>query len=77
LYKVFYMNLDTSSFNSIVEAAYSLSLNDRLELKNLLEHNIADERRNEIFANYKANKKAEKEGKFKSSSSIKELKKML
>ena len=77
MYKVFYMNLDTSSFNSIVEAAYSLSLNDRLELKNLLEHNIADERRNEIFANYKATKKAEKEGKFKSSASIIKLKKML
>ncbi len=71
------MNTDNFSFSNIVDAIYNLPLDDRLELKNLLEHNITDERRNEIFANYKSTKKAEKEGKPKSSSSIKELKKML
>lgn len=34
-------------FNSIVETVYNLPLEDRLELKNLLEHNIAETHRNE------------------------------
>ena len=71
------MNSEVFSFNNIVEAAYNLSLEDRLELKNLLEHNIADARRNEIQENYKAAQKDEKAGKLVFTSSIKDLKKML
>lgn len=65
------------SFNYIVEAIYGLSLSDRLELKNLLEHNIADARRNEIAANGKEALAELKRGKLKFSSNIKELKKQL
>ena len=71
------MNTDNFSFSNIVDVIYSLPLDDRLELKNLLEHNIADARRNEILQNYKATQIEEKAGKLKFSSSIKELKKML
>ena len=63
-------------FNNIVEAAYSLPMSSKIELKNLLEHNIAEERRDEIVANYKVAKDEHKNNKLKFSSSINELKKM-
>jgi hypothetical protein len=65
------------SFNNIVEVIYNLSLDDRLELKNLLEHNIADARRNEIFENFKKAQAENKSGQLKFSSNINELKVML
>jgi len=65
------------SFNSIVEVIYNLSLDDRLELKNLLEHNIADARRNEIFENFKKAQAENKSGQLKFSSNINELKAMI
>ena len=64
-------------FNSIVETIYALPLEDRLEIKNLLEHNIADARRNEIALNYKNTQEEQKLGKLKFSSKIDKLKKML
>jgi hypothetical protein len=70
------MNTQTS-FNSIIETIYNLSLGEKLEIKSLLEHNIADERRNEIFEIYKKTQEEHKAGKLKFSSNINELKKML
>lgn len=67
----------TNNFNNIVETIYNLSLDEKQELKNLLEHNIADSRREEIALNYKKAQAEYKAGKLKFSSSIKELKKML
>ena len=52
-------------FNNIVETIYGLSLEDRLEIKNLLEHNIADARRNEIATNYKTSLEENKSGRLK------------
>ena len=66
-----------SQFDNIVETVYNLSLEDRLELKSLLEHNIADSRRDEIASNYKSAQAEHKAGKLKFSSSMQELKKML
>lgn len=66
-----------SDFNSVVESVYNLPLEEKEELKSLLEHNISDARREEIADNYKAAQKANKAGKLKFSSSVKELKKML
>ncbi len=40
-------------FNTIVETVYSLPLEEKQELKNILEHNIADSRREEIASNFK------------------------
>ncbi|MBC7652044.1 MAG: hypothetical protein H7101_09880 [Deinococcales bacterium] len=65
------------SFNTVVETVYNLPLEERLELKTLLEHNIADSRRTEIAANYKKAQAIQKSGKLKFSSNIKDLKKML
>jgi hypothetical protein len=60
-----------------VEKIYSLPLEDKLELKNLLEHNISEERRNEIVVNFKKSKVEHQSGKLKFSSELDELKKML
>ncbi len=71
------MKTDAPSFDSIVESIYSLPLDYKEELKTLLDHNIADSRRQEIADNYKAAQKEHKAGKLKFSSSVKDLKKML
>ncbi|OFY67033.1 MAG: hypothetical protein A3H98_09060 [Bacteroidetes bacterium RIFCSPLOWO2_02_FULL_36_8] len=71
------MIVSNSTFNNIVEVIYSLPLDDRLELKNLLEHNIAETRRREILSNYKMAQEEYESGKLKFSSKISELKKML
>jgi hypothetical protein len=64
-------------FNDVVEKIYSLPLEDKLELKNLLERNISEERRNAILANLKIAKEEHQSGKLKFSSKLDELKKML
>jgi RNAse (barnase) inhibitor barstar len=64
-------------FNDVVEKMYSLPLDEKLELKNLLERNISDERRNEIVTNFKKAKEEHKAGKLKFSSKLDELKNML
>jgi hypothetical protein len=71
------MKTQAIQFNSIVDTIYSMPLEDRVELKSLLERNIADSRRNEIASNYKKAQTELKSNKMKFSSDIKELKKML
>ena len=71
------MNNFNSEFSTIVETVYNLPLDERVELKSLLENNIADTRRNEIAFNVKKAKAELKTGKLKFSSSISGLKKML
>jgi len=64
-------------FNNILESIYGLPLEDKEEIKILLEHNIADTRRNEIANNYKKSQLEHKSGKLRFSSKMNELKKML
>jgi hypothetical protein len=71
------MRTQALQFNNIVETIYGLSLEERLELRNLLEHNIADTRRNEIDGNYKKSQEEHGSGRLKFSSNINKLKKML
>ncbi|MFA5819472.1 MAG: hypothetical protein WC854_09360 [Bacteroidales bacterium] len=71
------MKTQALQFNSLVESIYDLPLEDRMEIKNLLEHNIADTRRNEIANNYKKTQEEYKSGKLRFSSKMNELKKML
>ncbi|MEY4875544.1 MAG: hypothetical protein RL708_693 [Bacteroidota bacterium] len=66
-----------NQFSNVVDAVYNLPLADRLELKNLLEHNIIEARRDEI-ANTLSEAKAEYGAKkMKFSNSITDLKKQL
>jgi len=71
------MKTQALQFNNIIETIYGLPLEDRLEIKNLIEHSIADTRRNEIANNYKSSLEEQKSEKLKFSSKINELKKML
>ncbi len=71
------MKTQVLKFNNIIETIYSLSLEDKVEIKTLLEHNIADARRDEIELNFRKSKEEYKAGKLKFSSKIVELKKML
>ena len=66
-----------NTFSGIVEDIYSLPLEDKQALLNLLEHNIAEERRNEIYNNYLSAKDEETKGKLSFSSDINKLKKLL
>ena len=71
------MKAATINFNKLLESVYSLPLEVKLELKGLLEHNIADQRRNEMFDNYKLSQQENERGELRFSESITELKKML
>ncbi len=64
-------------FSDVVETVYNLSLEERLELKSILEHNIADARREEILSNFKKTMGENEAGKLTFSSNIDELKEML
>ena len=67
----------TFQFKDIVEKVYSLPIDEKLELKNLLEHNISEARRTEILANFKQSQEEEKSGKLIFASNADDLKKML
>ncbi len=71
------MRTQAIKFNDLVATIYDLPLSDREELKNLLENNIAETRRNEITKNYKKTLQEEKSGSLEFSSNVIELKKML
>ena len=71
------MNAANGPFNNIVEKIYNMPLEDRMELKDLLEHNIADSRREEIALSYKEAQEEHKAGKLKFSDDIDELMGML
>jgi hypothetical protein len=71
------MKTQAIQFNELVDQIYGMPLEDKLELKNLLEHNIADSRREEIENSAKKAKEEQKSGKLSFSSNISELKKML
>ena len=71
------MKTQPLKYSSIIESIYSLPLEDKIELKTLLEHNIADARRNEIEFNYKESQEEEKSGKLEFSSNLNELKEIL
>jgi hypothetical protein len=66
-----------NTFSGIVDEIYSLPLEDKQALLNLLERNIAEERRNEIYTNYLSAKDEENKGKLSFSSDINKLKKSL
>ena len=71
------MKAQVLKFNHIVETLYNLPLEERLEIMTLLEHNIADSRRNEIANNFKQSQEELKSGNLKFTSKIEDLKNML
>ena len=67
------MSNKSVSFNSVVETVYNLPLEYKLELKTLLEYNIADSRRSEIATSHKKAQAEQKSGKLRFASTIKDL----
>ena len=70
------MKSQSMIFSDIVEKIYDMDLEDKVELKNLLEHNISEVRRKEIANNAKISQNEYKSGKIKFSSKINELRKL-
>lgn len=71
------MKTQAIQFSDLVDQIYGMPLEDKLELKNLLENNIAEAKREEIASNFKKAKEEHKSGKLGFSSNIVELKNML
>jgi hypothetical protein len=71
------MRTHSAQFKDIVDSIYELPLEVRAELKNLLELNIAEARRDEIATNYKKSQKELESGILEFSSNLNDLKKML
>jgi tRNA(Ser,Leu) C12 N-acetylase TAN1 len=71
------MKSQSINFSEIVEKIYDMPLEDKVELKNLLEHNISELRRKEIADNAKISKSEYRSGKMKFSSKMNELKKLV
>ena len=65
------------TFSGIVDKIYNLPLEDKQQLLELLENNISEERRNDIYKNYHSALNEEKEGNLRFSSDIPHLKQML
>ena len=65
------------TFGAIVEVVYGLPLEERLDLKNLLERNIIEARRDEIARNGQEAHRAEKNNELAFSDNIETLRKML
>jgi hypothetical protein len=65
------------TFNDIVDYCRNMSLSGKEELKYLLEKDITESQRNEIFNNYLQAKKEYETGDYLSSDNVEELKKMI
>jgi hypothetical protein len=71
------MRTRSAQFKDIVDSIYELPLEERSELKNLLELNITEARRDEITRNYKKSQKELESGILEFSSNLNDLKKKL
>ncbi|MDR4509011.1 MAG: hypothetical protein MRJ65_12390 [Candidatus Brocadiaceae bacterium] len=64
-------------YNILIEEVKKLSMQEKEELKFLIEKYLIEERREEIFQNYQQSKKENDEGQLEFSNNIKRLKEML
>jgi nucleoid DNA-binding protein len=67
----------TLQYSQITEAVQSLNYEDKIELKELLNHYLIEERREEIYQNFQKSKKEVTSKKLKSYKSSSELRKAL
>ncbi|QSJ17649.1 hypothetical protein JYQ62_01865 [Nostoc sp. UHCC 0702] len=65
------------SFNDVVEAIKGLSFEEKQELQLLLRQYLREERREEIYENFKTAQLEEHNGELKFSSNINELKQLI
>ena len=67
----------SQKYNTLVEEVKKLSVEEKEELKFLIEKYLVEERRDEIFKNYQESKKEIEEEQLEFSGNIKRLKEML
>ncbi len=65
------------TFNDVVEAIQSLSTDEKLEIQLLLEQYIREERRDEIYRNFKSAQVEQQKGELKFSANINELRQLI
>jgi hypothetical protein len=65
------------NFNEVIEKVFELPMEEKLELIDILEHHIAEGKREEIAENYIKSIEEDKSGGLNFSSDIETLKKML
>ncbi|MEQ8540427.1 MAG: hypothetical protein RIB93_23610 [Coleofasciculus sp. D1-CHI-01] len=65
------------TFNDVVEAIQSLSTDEKLEIQLLLEQYIREERRGEIYRNFKSAQVEQQKGELKFSANINELRQLI
>lgn len=65
------------TFSDVVEEIKGLSIEEKLEIQLLLQQYLREERRDEIYANFKRAQFEEKQGELTFSSDINELKDLL
>ncbi|WP_414756398.1 hypothetical protein [Anabaena sp. CCY 9910] len=64
-------------FSDVIEAIKALSFEEKQEIQLLLQQYLREERRQEIYDNYKKAKLEEKNGELKFSANIDQLKQMM
>jgi len=69
--------MQTVKFNELIETIKSLSSEEKEEIKFLIERYLIEEKREEIYQNYKESLKELEEGKIKFTGNIDNLKEMI
>lgn len=72
-----YKKLQFMSFSELVEALKSLSIEEKQEIQLLLSQYLREERREEIYENFKKSQAEEQSGILKFSSNINELRQLI
>ncbi len=67
----------STSFNEIVEEILNLPIDEKEEIKNIIDRSLIEDARDDIYKNYKNSKKEEKNGKFSFSADLNTLKQQL
>jgi pyruvate/2-oxoglutarate dehydrogenase complex dihydrolipoamide dehydrogenase (E3) component len=69
--------LKPMTFSDVVEVVKSLSTDEKREIQLLLQQYLREERRDEIYTNFKVAQVEQQEGELKFSSNINELKQLI
>jgi len=69
--------MQSVKFNKLIETIKSLSLEEKEEIKFLIERYLIEERREEIYQNYKESLKELEKGEIKFTGNIDKLKEMI
>ncbi|MEW6618499.1 MAG: hypothetical protein AB1422_03995 [bacterium] len=69
--------MNTLTYDNLIDTVKSLSIEEKEELKFLMERYLIEERREEIYKNYQNSLKEAEKGKLEFSSNVRKLRKMV